>query len=51
VEATVAPAFAAELARTSAYLSHPVFNRYHSETEMLRYLRRWPTRTWRWTAP
>ncbi|KAF1054863.1 MAG: Glycine dehydrogenase (decarboxylating) [Stenotrophomonas maltophilia] len=29
----------AELQRTSAYLSHPVFNRHHSETEMLRYLR------------
>ncbi len=28
------------LRRTSAYLTHPVFNRYHSETEMLRYLRR-----------
>ena len=28
------------LARTSAYLAHPVFNRYHAETEMLRYLRR-----------
>ncbi|TAK90291.1 MAG: glycine dehydrogenase (aminomethyl-transferring) [Burkholderiaceae bacterium] len=25
--------------RTTAYLTHPVFNRYHSETEMLRYLR------------
>jgi glycine dehydrogenase len=25
-------------ARTSAYLQHPVFDRYHSETEMLRYL-------------
>ncbi|MGZ5073133.1 MAG: aminomethyl-transferring glycine dehydrogenase subunit GcvPB [Usitatibacter sp.] len=30
----------AELARASAFLEHPVFNRYHSETEMLRYLRR-----------
>ncbi len=28
------------LERTSSYLSHPVFNRYHSETEMLRYLKR-----------
>src|SRR5579862_7354839 len=27
------------LARTTPYLRHPVFNRYHSETEMLRYLR------------
>src|SRR5450432_3730582 len=30
----------AALARRSAYLAHPVFNRHHSETEMLRYLRR-----------
>ncbi len=29
----------AELLRASPYLTHPVFNRYHSETEMLRYLR------------
>ncbi len=28
------------LQRTSAFLTHPVFNRYHSETEMLRYIRR-----------
>jgi len=28
------------LIRTSEYLTHPVFNRFHSETEMLRYLRR-----------
>jgi len=26
--------------RQSPFLTHPVFNRYHSETEMLRYLRR-----------
>lgn len=28
------------LKRTSNYLSHAVFNRYHSETEMLRYIHR-----------
>ena len=28
-----------ELRRTSAYLSHPVFNTHHSETGMLRYIR------------
>ena len=28
------------LRRASAFLMHPVFNRHHSETEMLRYLRR-----------
>ena len=27
------------LRRTSSYLAHPVFNQYHSETEMLRYLK------------
>lgn len=26
--------------RSSAFLTHPFFNRYHSETEMLRYLKR-----------
>ena len=30
----------ASLRRSSPYLSHPVFNRYRSETEMLRYLHR-----------
>jgi glycine dehydrogenase len=30
----------AELVRTSSYLTHPVFHSHHSETSMLRYLRR-----------
>ncbi len=34
--ADVAP----EFRRTSPFLLHPVFNRYHSETELLRYLNR-----------
>lgn len=29
-----------ELIRTSEYLTHPVFNQYHSEHEMLRYIKR-----------
>jgi glycine dehydrogenase len=29
----------ATLARTTPFLLHPVFNRYHTETEMLRYIR------------
>ncbi len=32
--------FPASLARTSAFLQHAVFNKHHSETEMLRYLHR-----------
>lgn len=35
----VADGIPAALQRSSGYLSHPVFNRHHSETEMLRYLR------------
>ena len=34
------PAIPAALRRTSDFLSHPVFSRFHSETEMLRYLKR-----------
>jgi glycine dehydrogenase len=32
--------FPSEVRRESDFLTHPVFNRYHSETEMLRYLKR-----------
>jgi glycine dehydrogenase len=39
LEATAA-ALPVHLRRSSAFLTHPVFNRYHTETEMLRYLRR-----------
>nr|WP_316639212.1 aminomethyl-transferring glycine dehydrogenase [uncultured Roseateles sp.] len=38
-EKGIAALIPAELARSSAYLTHPVFNTHHSETEMLRYLR------------
>jgi glycine dehydrogenase len=38
----VDPAFVsypAALARTTTFMTHPVFNKYHSETEMMRYIR------------
>jgi len=34
----------ASLTRESAFLAHPVFNRYHTETELLRYIRRLESR-------
>jgi glycine dehydrogenase len=40
VDAVVADAYPAELARRSSFLTHPVFRRHRSETQMLRYLRR-----------
>ncbi|OLF10093.1 glycine dehydrogenase (aminomethyl-transferring) [Actinophytocola xinjiangensis] len=39
LDAATADAFPAELARTSAYLTHPVFSTHRSETALLRYLR------------
>ncbi len=35
----IEPLIPAELRRTSAFLTHPVFNTHHSETGMLRYIR------------
>ncbi len=40
----VARAIPDGLRRSSAYLTHPVFHRYHSETEMLRYIKRLESR-------
>jgi len=34
----LSPSPALPLSRTNSYLTHPVFNSYHSETELLRYL-------------
>ena len=36
----VSEALPGNLIRTDSFLTHPTFSRYHSETEMLRYLRR-----------
>ena len=38
-EAGIEPLFPTSLRRHSDYLTHPVFNTYHSETGMLRYIR------------
>jgi len=42
--AEVGSGYAAPLARTSPYLTHPVFHRHRSETQMLRYLTRLQSR-------
>jgi glycine dehydrogenase len=38
-EKGIEPMIPAELRRTSAFMTHPVFNTHHSETQMLRYIR------------
>ena len=40
IDAAVGDAWPAALARVSPFLTHPVFRRHRSETQMLRYLRR-----------
>ncbi len=44
LDGQASPWLAAEMLRQDAILSHPVFNSYHSETEMLRYLKRLESR-------
>ncbi len=39
-----APVIIGKFARQSGFLTHPVFNRYHSETEMMRYIKRLESR-------
>ncbi|MDW5416103.1 aminomethyl-transferring glycine dehydrogenase [Iodobacter sp. CM08] len=39
IDAEIAGALPGDLLRQSDFLTHPTFNRYHSETEMMRYLR------------
>ncbi|MFM2033724.1 MAG: aminomethyl-transferring glycine dehydrogenase [Pseudomonadota bacterium] len=39
IDQSVSSSVPSSLIRNSAYLTHPTFNRYHSEHEMLRYLR------------
>jgi glycine dehydrogenase len=33
------PGYKGKMRRSSSFLQHPIFNKYHSETEMLRYMR------------
>ena len=40
IDAIAADSLPAALSRSSTFLTHPVFNTHHSETEMLRYLRK-----------
>ena len=40
LDASARPCLSAAMLRVDSILDHPVFHRYHSETEMLRYLRR-----------
>jgi glycine dehydrogenase len=40
----IAPDYPAAFARSSEYLTHPVFHRFRSETEMLRYIHRLESR-------
>jgi len=40
IAAQLAPVNLGSLARSKPYLEHPVFNKYHSETEMMRYLKK-----------
>jgi glycine dehydrogenase len=49
-ETALASADSSFVIRHSSFLTHPVFNRYHSETEMLRYIKRLEARDLSLTA-
>jgi glycine dehydrogenase len=44
IEELTAPTSSILLPRQSSYLTHPVFNRYHSETQLLRYIHKLETK-------
>ncbi len=50
IKETTTYIFQGQFSRTSKFLQHAVFNRYHSETEMLRYIKRLESRDLSLTA-
>ena len=44
VAATLPPGYTGALRRSTAFLEHPVFSRYHSETALMRYMHRLASR-------
>jgi hypothetical protein len=51
VECRMIETFGTEFKRSSKYLTHENFNTFHSETEMMRFLKNSRTAIWRSTAP
>jgi glycine dehydrogenase len=46
LQANIEPGLSTNLSRTSPYLQQEVFNKYHTETEMLRYIKRLESMDW-----
>jgi len=46
LQQSIEPGLSTQLSRTSPYLQQEVFNKYHTETEMLRYIKRLESMDW-----
>ena len=44
IVSTLSPGYLGAMPRTTPFLTHPVFHRYHSETELMRYMHRLASR-------